>query len=325
MKLLVGQAPTSTVNDNGETALHIAVGRGDALVRFLAENGARLDIKDKFGRTPLDVAMGVPGGAGGGRGRGRGAAGTDGRSRPREHSRAAQGADEGSLMLGRRLLLVLVALFVSSCGSSSPTTPSSSPPVSGAWIGHSTLTSVSGGECVGNTLAAAVGSRDIFSARIQQDESELAASLTYQGNRTSCVYRGEHGERGPEPQLHLVPGWTHRDVCLFERRRPSARDRRHSGVRPEQRDERGRAPSTTTLNVYAAGSSSPVSVLTVSSSEFRWNVLGIPHNDFHIFDGSILPGCRWSHHHPGGYDPVLHEVRVVLTRSPALVPGPRSA
>ena len=79
---------------------------------------------------------------------------------------------------------------MSSCGSSSPTTPSSSPRVSGAWIGHSTLTSVSGGECVGSTLAAAVGSRDIFSARIQQNESELAASLTYQGNRTSCVYRG---------------------------------------------------------------------------------------------------------------------------------------
>jgi hypothetical protein len=50
------------------------VSRGDALVRFLAENGTRLDIKDKFGRTALDVAMGVPGGAaGGGRGRGRGA------------------------------------------------------------------------------------------------------------------------------------------------------------------------------------------------------------------------------------------------------------
>jgi hypothetical protein len=26
------------------------------------------------------------------------------------------------------------------------------------------------------------------------------------------------------------------------------------------------------------------------SSQFTWNVLGIPHNDFHIFDGSILPG-----------------------------------
>jgi ankyrin repeat protein len=74
MTLLIGRgADPNLVNENGETALHIAVTRGDALVRFLAESGTKLDIKDKYGRTPLDVAMGVPGGAGGGRGRGRAA------------------------------------------------------------------------------------------------------------------------------------------------------------------------------------------------------------------------------------------------------------
>jgi ankyrin repeat protein len=67
--LLAQGADVNAVNDNGESALHIAVGRGDALVRFLVEKGATLDLKDKVGRTPLDVAMGVPGG-GGGRGRG---------------------------------------------------------------------------------------------------------------------------------------------------------------------------------------------------------------------------------------------------------------
>ena len=75
MKLLIDKgADPNLVNDNGETALHVAVSRGDGLVRFLAEHGTRLDIKDKFGRTALDVAMGVPGGGGGGRGRGRGGA-----------------------------------------------------------------------------------------------------------------------------------------------------------------------------------------------------------------------------------------------------------
>jgi len=66
-------------NTNGNTALHNAVTRGaQKVVKYLAEQGAKLDLKDKQGRTPLDIAMGVGGGAGrrggGGNNRGRGAA-----------------------------------------------------------------------------------------------------------------------------------------------------------------------------------------------------------------------------------------------------------
>lgn len=54
-------------NVNGDTAIHRAAARGaDSIVAYLAERGARLDTKDRRGRTPLDVALGV--GGGGGRG-----------------------------------------------------------------------------------------------------------------------------------------------------------------------------------------------------------------------------------------------------------------
>jgi ankyrin repeat protein len=45
----------NAVNAQGETAMHVAA--GESIVRFLAEHGARMDVKNKQGRTPLDVAI----------------------------------------------------------------------------------------------------------------------------------------------------------------------------------------------------------------------------------------------------------------------------
>jgi ankyrin repeat protein len=56
-------------NANGQTILHLAVQRGaNSIVRYLAESGATLDMKNKQGRTPMDLALGVGGGAQGGPG-----------------------------------------------------------------------------------------------------------------------------------------------------------------------------------------------------------------------------------------------------------------
>jgi ankyrin repeat protein len=57
-------------NNNGQTALHSAATRGaDKIVKFLADRGAKLDMKNKQNQTPLDLASGQGrGGRGGGGG-----------------------------------------------------------------------------------------------------------------------------------------------------------------------------------------------------------------------------------------------------------------
>ena len=55
----------NAADNAGRTALHGAALQGyDQVVRFLAERGAKLDVKDQRGFTPLDVAMGLAGGVG---------------------------------------------------------------------------------------------------------------------------------------------------------------------------------------------------------------------------------------------------------------------
>jgi uncharacterized protein len=58
-------ADVNAVNNQGDTALHGAAQKGsDQVVQFLADHGAKLDLKDKRGRTPLDAANGALGNGG---------------------------------------------------------------------------------------------------------------------------------------------------------------------------------------------------------------------------------------------------------------------
>jgi ankyrin repeat protein len=62
--LIEHHVDVNAADDRGQTALHFAAMASDDIVKLLAANGAKLDAKDKQGRTPVDSAMGV-----GGRGR----------------------------------------------------------------------------------------------------------------------------------------------------------------------------------------------------------------------------------------------------------------
>jgi ankyrin repeat protein len=55
----------NATDSRGQTALFGAALRGyDRVLQFLADHGAKVDIKDKRGKTPLDAAMGLAGGFG---------------------------------------------------------------------------------------------------------------------------------------------------------------------------------------------------------------------------------------------------------------------
>ena len=186
----------------------------------------------------------------------------------------------------RTLALLLFVLLTSACGESSPVSPSGER-VSGVWMSHATMTSVSGGACVGTALQSALGNRDIVAAHIQQSGSDLTATIGSQGNQTSCAYTGT--ARGTSVSLNLsscqagrVVGFQCLDGARFDLQLVADRI-------SAQASSGGTGTSTSTWNVLNQGSAAPAGTLTLSA-EFRWNPLGIPHNDFHVFDGSVLPG-----------------------------------
>lgn len=186
-----------------------------------------------------------------------------------------------------RSSLLVLTLFVSACGDGSTPSGPSVERVSGVWMAHATLTAVSGGACVGSALQASLGNRDIFAAQIQQSNTSLTGTVTSQGNQTSCSYTGSVS--GTAVTLNLTSCQAGR-VTAFRCADGTRYDLQLVSDRISgQASSGGPGASTSTWNVMPAGSTTAVSTLTLSS-EFRWNMLGIPHNDFHVFDGSVLPG-----------------------------------
>lgn len=67
LRLCIGWGgDVNAVNEEGDTALHGASFRGaNDVVQFLAEHGAKMDVKNKDGRTPVNMAEGMHIGPGG--------------------------------------------------------------------------------------------------------------------------------------------------------------------------------------------------------------------------------------------------------------------
>src|SRR5262245_28376439 len=59
--LLDRHVDLNAVNDAGQTALHFAALSMDSVVELLVKNGAKLEVTDRQGRTPLDMANGKGG------------------------------------------------------------------------------------------------------------------------------------------------------------------------------------------------------------------------------------------------------------------------
>lgn len=53
-------ADVSAANVRGQTALHVAAYMGsDAIIQFLMDKGAKVNLKDKYGQTPLSIAQNI--------------------------------------------------------------------------------------------------------------------------------------------------------------------------------------------------------------------------------------------------------------------------
>ncbi len=189
----------------------------------------------------------------------------------------------------RRASIIAAALWTAACSSPQPTTPSATQ-IAGAWIANSTLSAVSsGGDCVGADLRNAIGRRDVFLAAIS-GEVAVQATITSQGNGTSCAYTGSNSTNGvtltmgaclSSRVLNIAcSGGGRRDVQLVGSTLQAQADARLGN---------GSGSNTSTWNVLDSGSQQVVGSMSLTET-FSWVYLGLPASNYHVFTGTIFPG-----------------------------------
>jgi hypothetical protein len=188
-----------------------------------------------------------------------------------------------------RWAAVVAAVTFAACASPPPTAPSATQ-IAGAWIANSTLSSVSsGGECVGVDLRNAIGRRDVFLAAIA-GESSIQATITSQGNGTSCAYTGTNSTGGVTLTMGVCQSARVLNVaCSSGARRDVQLVSSTLQARADSALGNGSGSETSAWNVLDSTSQQVVSSVSVTET-FAWVYLGLPPSDYHVFTGTVFPG-----------------------------------
>jgi hypothetical protein len=175
--------------------------------------------------------------------------------------------------LGTVALVVAVAVLGSTCGggeSSTPAAPTPTPTptitnVAGVWTGTARLTSVSGGECVGATLAASIGSPSSFTFQVTQSGSTLTAVWT---STTTGIFVNYSGTAGAGTMaLNATAssaGWVYGFLCSNGQRRDAQLTSETFTANVNGNSASGTIGES--INVYLPGTTTGVGILTGSSS-----------------------------------------------------------
>ncbi len=190
--------------------------------------------------------------------------------------------------LGRWTLLV-VTVVVSSCASPQPAAPSATA-IAGAWIANSAISSVSdGGECVGADLRNAIGRRDVFLAAIA-GENSIQATITSQGNGTSCAYAGSNSTSGLTLTMNVCQSAQVLNVtCSGGGRRNVQLVASSLQAHADSRLGNGSGSATSTWNVLDSASRQVAGTFNLTET-FTWVYLGLPASNYHVFTGTVFPG-----------------------------------
>ena len=186
-------------------------------------------------------------------------------------------------------LAVGFALLAVACASPPPAAPSSAR-LAGAWVANSTLSSVgSGGECVGADLRLTIGRRDTFLAAIAGSDT-LQATITSQGNGTSCAFAGSNSGNAVTLTMSVCQSSRMLNVpCSTGGRRDVQLVGATLQAQVDSRLGNGSGSETTSWTVIDSSSQQQVGALSLTET-FTWVYLGVPSSDYHVFTGTVFPG-----------------------------------